>query len=219
VAIHAEFEINVNRRHPVTLNVRQLESAMLNAERRALEEELERLAKPSLLLKDHGSGQPLAYWHEPAWCDGLRPWITLTPTLLEGISKCPLTLFENETCGGLVEERDTKNLPPTIPLFAHPEKSRPPACELDFFGNYHLVEEAEHDDYPGSEYEAFGLDMPIARDDVFAIVGGWHRAWPDDDWLELADKRLVLTTVANAEPWLEVFHGAKEGFLVKYRVT
>jgi hypothetical protein len=61
-------------------------------------------------------------------------------------------------------------------------------------------------------------NCPLYREDVFAVLGGWHFPWPDGDWAELLDRPLVLWTVAESEPWVEVW-GWDDGFRVIQRVT
>lgn len=54
---------------------------------------------------------------------------------------------------------------------------------------------------------------------VFVRLGGWHLPWPDGDWAELLDKRLVAMTYHDAEPWLEVWTDDKRNFEVLQRIT
>lgn len=59
---------------------------------------------------------------------------------------------------------------------------------------------------------------PLYSDQAAAVLGGWHFPWPDGDWEELVDKELVLWTLREAEPWVEVFHDGKD-FVVNVRLT
>lgn len=40
---------------------------------------------------------------------------------------------------------------------------------------------------------------------IHAVLGGWHFPWPDGDWEELIDRRLIAWTLADSEAWVEVW--------------
>ena len=66
--------------------------------------------------------------------------------------------------------------------------------------------------------QAYQASCPIYRRDAHAVVGGWHMPWPDGDWQACAADTLVLWTLAEAEPWIEVWRTA-DGFRVIHRIT
>ncbi|MBP9892239.1 MAG: hypothetical protein KBG84_10075 [Planctomycetes bacterium] len=55
--------------------------------------------------------------------------------------------------------------------------------------------------------------------DAIAMVGGWHHAWPDEDWETRLEDQLVITTLARAEPWIEVFRTRAGDWEVCTRIT
>ena len=66
--------------------------------------------------------------------------------------------------------------------------------------------------------EAQRENLPIDGEHVFAVLGGWHVPWPDGDWLELVDHPLAVMTLADSEPWVEVFDMG-DSFQVIQRVS
>lgn len=54
---------------------------------------------------------------------------------------------------------------------------------------------------------------------VFAILGGWHQLWPEDDAFDVEPGRLVLWTFQDAEPWLEVWQRPSGELEVVSRIT
>ena len=59
-------------------------------------------------------------------------------------------------------------------------------------------------------HEALRANLPIEGESVYAVLGGWHVPWPDGDWLELLDRPLLVMTLAESEPWVEVFNLSSE---------
>ena len=39
----------------------------------------------------------------------------------------------------------------------------------------------------------------------YAVLGGWHLMWPEDDYYLPREMRLACATLRDAEPWVEVF--------------
>jgi hypothetical protein len=56
------------------------------------------------------------------------------------------------------------------------------------------------------------------RNRIAAILSGWHMPF-DDDWDALTRKRLVLWTLWNSEPWVEVWLSKSGSFQVMDRIT
>ena len=54
---------------------------------------------------------------------------------------------------------------------------------------------------------------------AYAILGGWHMPWSDKDWFELLESRLLVWTLKDAEPWLEVWMKSSGEAVVIPRVT
>ncbi|MGO1069008.1 hypothetical protein [Lysobacter sp. CA199] len=92
------------------------------------------------------------------------------------------------------------------PLFAHPARSLPPP---DAF-------EDGHDD---DAYVRHWQDQcPMYADDIVAVLGGWHFPWPDGDWESNRERPLLVWTLEESEPWVEVWGGGA-AFQVTQRVT
>ena len=67
-------------------------------------------------------------------------------------------------------------------------------------------------------------NCPLYGGQAFAVLGGWHFPWPDDDWEELGNGTLLVWTIEDAEPWVEVWGGPRTDgeerpFQVVQRVT
>jgi hypothetical protein len=75
------------------------------------------------------------------------------------------------------------------------------------------------DKAPVETYErAYQMQLPLFNESAHAVMGGWHMTWPEGDWDELVDKRLVAWTYAESEPWVEVWEDAGR-FRVIQRIT
>lgn len=60
---------------------------------------------------------------------------------------------------------------------------------------------------------------PLYCENAIASLGGWHMVWPDGDWAELLEQRLLVCTYAEAEPWLEVWIDRSSSLKVIERFT
>jgi hypothetical protein len=118
-----------------------------------------------------------------------------------------------------------------VKLYAHPRPSLPPLQAVYRFGSPATKEwfvSAGWDEVwgfgrkepkPARAYsKAYLKSCPISDPKVYAALGGWHAPWPDGDWEVLVDLPLVVWTLADAEPWLEVFNSGRR-FKVIQRVT
>jgi len=54
---------------------------------------------------------------------------------------------------------------------------------------------------------------------IYAFTGGWHLPGQDDDWHDLIPAKLLLTTVRDSEPWVEVFQMPEGDYKVIQRIT
>ncbi len=119
------------------------------------------------------------------------------------------------------------------PLYAHSAVSLPPLEAVFLYGSARFREWFEqmgwgadlvmngplaNEEIETAYAEAQRESLPIDGERVFAVFGGWHVPWPDGDWLELVDHPLVLMTLAESEPWVEVFDRG-ESFEVFQRVS
>jgi hypothetical protein len=54
---------------------------------------------------------------------------------------------------------------------------------------------------------------------VYATLGGWHTSWPEGDWHDLLDAKLLVHTYEEAEPWIEAWQMPTGEFKVIQRIT
>ena len=78
------------------------------------------------------------------------------------------------------------------------------------FGGHALVEQ-----YESIERQ----ENPLFWKDAYATLGGWHMGWPDDDWQDLLDAKLLVHTYMDSEPWVEAWQLASGEFRVIQRIT
>jgi hypothetical protein len=55
--------------------------------------------------------------------------------------------------------------------------------------------------------------------DAYATLGGWHMGWPDDDWHDLLDAKLLVHTYMDSEPWVEAWQLPFGAMKVIQRIT
>lgn len=125
---------------------------------------------------------------------------------------------------------------PGTKLFAHPRLSWPPVDAVFRFGSPAIQEwladcgwQADwlyndnfRDSAVVSVYESYvNARNPLfdESEKVFVRLGGWHDAFPENDWVELLAKRLVAMTYRDAQPWLEVWADQSRNFEVLQRIT
>lgn len=181
-----------------------------------------KLIRTGCNYQQSGSGEPAAYWHG-----------TEANKLCLSILKDNqwLNIFIDEHCGGYVEVSDSPIVSDT-PLFSSPYSSLPPVdgifrCgsdEIDAYleRNNWPREEPFNDNFPdaaASEYEAkWQENCPLYQQEVDVVSGGWHFPWPDDDWADYIKNELIVWTLRDSEPWVEVFRSGNN-YIVKQRST
>lgn len=186
--------------------------------------EAKSLARPCKILRDSGRGAPSAYWHgfdEGPVCISLSHnggWLNVHFD----------EDYEDEEHVELAE----RPLVSDRPLFAESSISLPPVDAVFLYGSDSIGDFLRRHDWPRSEpfndnfpdpvpgkYESIWQDHhPLYRRDIAAVVGGWHLPWPDGDWYDYADHSLVVFTLLEAEPWIEVFQLGDE-YVVRQRIT
>ena len=183
--------------------------------------EAARLARRATLLKASGHGEPVAYWH------GVRAGSSCIS--LRGGSGW-LNVHVGQTGGHVVATARPLRSP--TPLFGEEVLSLPPVDAV-FASRSSAIEEYLHrhewgradsfndnfpDEVPKQYEKLWQQNCPMYLDDVVAVCGGWHFPWPDGDFHQFLASELVVWTIRDAEPWVEVFR--KDGeFVVKQRVT
>jgi len=57
------------------------------------------------------------------------------------------------------------------------------------------------------------------KSDIYAVLGGWHMPFYDDDWHDLIDDCLMVLTNSDPEPWVEAWRTRMGQFKVIQRIT
>ena len=203
------------------------------------------LAKPNVHLRPNGETNAMAaIWSGeglvPPPGDGYQHWLTIDcrflPAGIGPSTGCISVYTENR------ERRGTVTYDPSMQLslkgsgrylYAHPSESLPPLEVLFQQASPAIVEWLAtlnwkpewgyNSNFPEAEvfqaYEqAQHCDLTFDGESVFAVLGGWLTLWPDGDWPELLDLSLIVLTLAESEPWVEVFQDG-DGFRVFQRIS
>lgn len=178
-----------------------------------------------------GAGNVGAKWIDDEF--GSRPLVSLDcallpheplPGILALYSEGPSARFEP---GPLVPSADA------VSLAGYPARSLPPVDAVFRFGSPSVrdwllrvgwqPDWEFNPNFPDLEVvdpylELFESECPLYRNDVWAVTGGWHFPWPDGDWADVLESRLLLWTLHEAEPWYEVWFDG-ETLKVLERIT
>ena len=194
-------------------------------------------------LKPTGVGEPVAIWFE---CDSddesitqWRRWMTVRADALPD-AKAPATVyFSLYTSGlekGLLDFVDSWPPRNGTPLYAHPASVLPPLDAVFALGSEEVGKWLAAHNWPRTErydsnfgdsevvgpyQEIWFSEHPIFKNDsdVYAFTGGWHLPGQDSDWHDLIPAKLLLTTVRDSEPWVEVFQTPDGDYKVMQRIT
>jgi hypothetical protein len=91
------------------------------------------------------------------------------------------------------------------PLYSHRSVSLPPP-------------DARPDGATDVYIRLWQSNCPLYTGEASAVLGGWHFPWPDGDWQELRLQSLLVWTLDESEPWVEVWR-VPDGFRVMQRIT
>lgn len=174
----------------------------------------------------------------------MRHWLSLDcrcmPEGFEDLTGCLSVYVDTRGKQGIVAVAHSMQLGLShttgLELFAHPGSSWPPIDAIFRFGSSPvkdwiakcgwkpewLYNSNFKDHHIVSAYEEHIREQnPFFREeeDVYAMLGGWHESWPENDWCDLLDKRLVVFTYQEAEPWVEVWVDRSQNFQVIQRVS
>lgn len=207
---------------------RSVDLGIYGNDRMTIEElvtEGERLKRPCILLKTEGVGRPVAWWHrksERVAADH-EPWITFDTRAVPGSELRNLPRYLSLLAGmaesdGVLQPVDL----PTegLPLFGHALEVIAPIEAVFAFGNERVGAWLEANNWPREErYNSNFPDKALVEDyqrrwsetypayrneqTAYAVLGGWHFPHSEDDWYELAEERLLVLTIHDAEPWIE----------------
>ena len=119
------------------------------------------------------------------------------------------------------------------PLYATESFSFPPIEALCLYGgavvdawletlglertDYHSARIA-HNELGEAYQRIYRQHSPLHSKSHWAVLGGWHAIWPDDDFYIPREMRLAIWTLKEPEPWIEVFERAPN-FMVRARFT
>lgn len=184
--------------------------------------EAQRLVRNGSVLCEDGDGQPSAYWHD------VEPGELCISMKHHGAW---LNVYLDEEDGGRVEATDTP-IKSATPLYAEPYTYLPHIDVIFRRGSAEVGafierqgwtrDDPYNDNFPhpaGAAYERrWQQNCPLYRGEHDVIVGGWPMPWPDDEGPGLIEHELILWTLRNSEPWVEVFH-INGNYVVKQRIT
>ena len=201
-------------------------------------EECLRLARPRLnLRRRQGVGDVVGIWsgwgcipHPPgAWehritvsCD----WLRRNDFPLSGL----LGVYENPDYRSFRErfiavQADEPGVAlhgnGGIELVGTEDVALPPVEALEVYGNEEM-RNLLHSPDQTALLDAYEERCPLHyadREGIYAMLGGWHVLWPENDAYDDEPGRLVLWTFKDSEPWLEVWQRPSGQLEVVPRIT
>jgi hypothetical protein len=173
-------------------------------------DEARALARRGVQLREHGNGEPVALWHG---FDAEGRVISLFH------AGAWITLKSDSRLGPSVVAADRTELAGKA-LFAETYESLPPVDAVFRFGSEAIAKYLKENDWSRDDpyndnfkhptagaYERVWQDnCPMYASGIIAVSGGWLFPWPDSEWDELVSSELVVWTLADSEPWFEVFY-------------
>ena len=205
-----------------------------------------KLQKPCSFLRPTGTGPIAALWYErdpqEIAATGYRHWLTVDsrfipqrPPELSGY----LSVFSEERrhTGGRVVITPSWPERIGISLYAQPASVLPPIDIVFEQGSAAITEWLAKSNWkrefgPHSNFkdvklvqryeEVWSQEHPLFFDpdgsEIYALLGGWQ--WPDPGAKENPiEEQLLITTLRDAEPWVEAWYGDTNGFDVLQRIT
>jgi hypothetical protein len=211
-------------------------------------EEAQHLARPCTLLVPQADTESVAaIWGGPGIVlpsgDTQLHRITIDcrflPSDFQDLAGCMSVYYtEDDQVRDPVRYDTTATLPttshPGINLYPQRTKSLPPIEALFRFGspviqdwllaNRWQPDWEYNDNFPdraiaNAYNRIYQAQNPFYTGAAFAVLGGWHFPWPDGDWDDLLQQRLIIWTFEDAEPWLEVWRTNNDQFQLKARIT
>jgi hypothetical protein len=200
-----------------------------------------RLQRRAILLTSDGSGDPAAVWYghhyEQKARDGHRCWISVNASFIPSFAgRGWLSIFtDDESCqGGRVDVSSAPLKSDGIRLYPKEIAVLPPidaviACGSTVVERWLAGNEWQRDWRYNSKfrdravverYEAVERqENPLYWKGAYATLGGWHMGWPDDDWHDLLDAKLLVHTYMDSEPWVEAWQLPSGEMKVIQRIT
>lgn len=202
------------------------------------------IQRPCVFLEFSGTGPVAGVWYDQN--DAAEPdspfrcWLSVNAEHippLRGSVHGVLSVFtdEKKCVGGRVEHSSSWPARVGRPLYARMVDVLPPIEAVFAKGSAEVGawiesfgwrrEDRYSDGFGGRdvvrEYEkVFFREYPIyLQRGPGATLGGWHMPWPDDDWHDLLDEELLVCTMQDSEPWVEVWHLGNGDMKVIQRIT
>ncbi len=98
----------------------------------------------------------------------------------------------------------------------------PPVEALETYGSAQMRSLLRSPDQANPLLDAYEERCPLHyadREGIYAMLGGWHVPWPENDAYDTEPGRLVLWTFKDSEPWLEVWQRPSGQLEVVPRIT
>jgi hypothetical protein len=200
-----------------------------------------RLQRRTILLSPEGAGDCAAYWYGHAFTDaalaGHSCWISVDAKF---IPSCDvggwLSIFTDDVSfeGGRVDVSRAPWKADGVPLYAKEIQVLPPIdavlargssaigewlakneWQREWGFNSNFADRAIVEQYEGVERR----ENPLFWQGAYATLGGWNIAWPENDWHELVEAKLLVHTYMDSEPWVEAWQLPSGGFKVIQRIT
>lgn len=190
------------------------------------------LIKPChLLIPTDDIAHASAYWKGRGVTDPLSPflehWITIDCALIgenterqEWLSVWVNTEDWQTGASNRVHIEKPGTFFDGVPLVARAAESLPPLDAVFRFGGEEIQRWLADNDWQPDwgyndnfrdhdtveKYESIYQETcPLYSSEAHAVVGGWHFPWPDDDWVDRLSEKLMIWTIADSEPWVEVW--------------
>ncbi len=200
------------------------------------------LQRPCVFLRPRGTGPVAAVWHardkKAIESTGFRRWITVDCRHVPAFSQpnarfLELSTDEETLQGGRILAVSSLPTHEGTPLYAHAASVLPP-IEAVFARGSNAVDEwlksigwnrnwpytPKGDDTVDAYVDVWMNEFPLyLKPDIYAILGGWHFPWPDDDWRDLIDEHLLILTLHDSEPWVEAWQTRAGPTRVIQRIT
>jgi hypothetical protein len=111
--------------------------------------------------------------------------------------------------------------PDGIELVGTEDLALPPVEALEAYGSTAMRELTQrgNEGNPLATYEERCPLYYAKSEGIYAILGGWHVPWPENDAYDDEPGKLVLWTFKDSEPWLEVWQRPSGELHVIPRIT
>lgn len=198
-----------------------------------------KLQRASIFLRPEPRGRVAAVWHESELNQD-HSLITVDTRNIPGFVELdtPFVTVKTDMTklrGGEIDFATSLPENAGIKLYCYPADVLPPLEVVFALGSESVGawlnqqgwnrRERYNSNFADREVTAPYLDIwkkefPLYFDsDIYAVLGGWHWPGQDGDWYDLLDAKLMILTLRDAEPWIEVWRLKSGEFKVIQRTT